>query len=440
MVNFPNTPDRRILNNSVGNSFEMIRFLELLNEASKFNLEIFQTSKLDNRIVVKKKDDILGDLESSKEYFIDGHIDLEGDSISIPLGGLNINGYNFDNSGLYSSHENHVLFKNSGTGAAGYLRCRNIFLNSSGSGAKIFDLHNDSGQGSVELVNCNLGQFGFDPTSSLGELSNYRLFRLDGCAVILAIDGVTFSNSMSGGVTITDTIGLLLPATHTLLKEGTSLVIDGNVSSNMNFNSVDDLTKFCDFLPSVFTRDSSFNLSNFRTTAIDAIPNIEASNVKARFENCRGVNDTYIGGEWVLTSEVDTIISTAGVFVKLEGVTDYFEMQHFFNNTNNAFVYESDQTVNVKVLSIVGISGTNNNQVRVQIRLWDDSASSYVVLSTTNNQTLSNGLSNNRSENITTQAVTQIDQNDRIEIWIANMSTNSDVRALINSKCVVSER
>lgn len=404
------------------------------------NFESISSNFFDNIVIVKSPNDLSGVLDSTKEYFIDGIIDMGSQTIQVPESGLNLKGYNFDNSGIISNEDNYTMFSNPDGGVAGYLRGENIFFNASGVGSKVFDLNNNQTGNSVEFTNCNFGQFGYDATTSLGVLTDYRLFRLDGCAVILTADGVILSGTMSGGVTITDTIALLLPSTHTLLKEGVSLVIDGSVNSNMNFNSVNSATEFCDFLPSVFTNDSSFNLSTFRTTASDPIPNISNSNVKVNFKNVRGLSNTYIGGEWVLTTEATTTISTTGVFVKLEGTTTYSDMQHWSNETDNAFIYDSSEEIDIKILATLGLSGGNNDQVQVQIRLWDNSSSTYVIQATSSAQTLSGGLLGRRAENIVVQATTTVNENDRIEIWVANISDTTNLSGIINSKCVISER
>lgn len=399
-----------------------------------------QGQLIDNRIVVKESSQFSGDLDPSKEYFIDGKIDMGSLEITVPTSGLNLNGTNFDNSGLYSSSDNYTMFKSpSGGAAAGFLRGQNIFLNASGTNSKLFDLDNQGNNNSVEFTNCNIGQFGYAPTTSMGNLKDYRLFRLDGCAVILCADGLTCDGTMSG-ITVSDTIALALPATHTLFKEGTSLSLTGSFSSNMNFNSVNSATEFCNFQASNFVQDSGFKLSTFRTTAANPIPNILSSNNKARFVNCLGIEDTYIGGEWVLTTEVTTTISTAGVYVKLEGNTTYSDMQHLTNTTDNAFVYDADETILVNVDCVIGISGGMNDQVRIKIRQWDDSASAFIDIATSSAQTLSGGLLGTRAENINIFGIATLDLNDRIEIWVANISDTSNVVGLEFSKTKITER
>ena len=47
------------------------------------------------RIYVRSSADF-GTIDSTKEYFIDGIVDMTGVSIEVPAGGINLSGYNFD--------------------------------------------------------------------------------------------------------------------------------------------------------------------------------------------------------------------------------------------------------------------------------------------------------------------------------------------------------
>ena len=73
-----------------------------------------KTELLANRVVVTQDNAIAvlgGAIDSDKEYFLDGIIDMGSTSIEIPPGGIYIRGYNFDISGLISTENNYTLFQ-----------------------------------------------------------------------------------------------------------------------------------------------------------------------------------------------------------------------------------------------------------------------------------------------------------------------------------------
>ena len=73
----------------------------------------FNEIYLDNIIVCTQanKDTTLGGtIDSTKEYFLDGVIDMGTTQITVPTTGMTIRGYSFDLSGLTSSENNYTMF------------------------------------------------------------------------------------------------------------------------------------------------------------------------------------------------------------------------------------------------------------------------------------------------------------------------------------------
>ena len=65
---------------------------------------------LTGRVRVSQASDLAGDLDSTKQYFIDGVVDMGSQQITVPVGGLNLSGYNFDVSRLISSAAGYTMF------------------------------------------------------------------------------------------------------------------------------------------------------------------------------------------------------------------------------------------------------------------------------------------------------------------------------------------
>ena len=68
-----------------------------------FNNTVDPATGLSNRVVVTEASDLSGTLDHTKEYFIDGIVDMGSQSVEVPQGGLNLTGYNFHISKLISN-------------------------------------------------------------------------------------------------------------------------------------------------------------------------------------------------------------------------------------------------------------------------------------------------------------------------------------------------
>jgi hypothetical protein len=254
----------------------------------------------------------------------------------------------------------------------------------SGTNSQVFNLDNDGNSGSFEINGVNFGGFGSIECTSLGSLSDYRQFFVDGCGFYNVRDGWTLNGSWSGLV-CQNANAINSGAAFTLFKEGTALTFSGSLRSNMNFGAtvgaINSSSVFMDFDENNISSKGGLSLINFRTSVDDALPNIAGSSSYARFRFCDGVKNTYVGGQWSITSSTATVISTVSTPVKIAGTTTYADMQWFTQTTNNAFVYDGDQTIEIEVKGNLSFSGTNGDVINLYVRLWDDSASSYVDLS-----------------------------------------------------------
>ena len=68
---------------------------------------------LSNQIIVTQDNfetTIGGLIDSTKEYFLDGIINMGSTQITIPPAGLTLRGYSFDLSGLVSTEDNYTQF------------------------------------------------------------------------------------------------------------------------------------------------------------------------------------------------------------------------------------------------------------------------------------------------------------------------------------------
>jgi len=379
-------------------------------------------------INVRAPGDLSGTLDSTKCYRIDGVVDMGSVSIEVPLSGLTIQGCGFGVSKLITNDTNATLFTGE---TAGDLFVTNLEIEVTGAGGKVFDLIN-GGTNAIEFNTVN-----FNDCTSLGTLEDYRQLLARNVAWVAPADGLEFIGSWSGGLAIVDSIVILLPAGVTLFKAGSGFVVGSSIRSDMNAISVDSTSTIFDFSPTNMTPDAGFSLINFRTSADDGIPNFPSSSVKASFSNCRGIRNTYPGGAWNITEETATTFGSADTLVKMAGTTTYQNLEWFSSSTDNAFVFDSVVETDLIVTGILTFSGTSNNEMAVQIRHWDDSASAYVNIGDEFKATLNSG---GRGENLPFRGIVTMNLNDRIETWIKNINGTNSITATLGGDVGLIER
>lgn len=381
---------------------------------------------------VSSKEDLTGDLQSDKCYFIDGFIDMEDTSIVVPETGLTIKGCGFSTSKLYTSNSNATIFVDNGN-YSGDLFLENLTISNTGTNSKTFNLNNS---GNLNTVECN--GINFQDCVSLGSLDSYRQLLTRNVGFINIDDGLEFIGTWAGGLTIVDTILLFIPSNVTVFKAGSGFTINGSIRSNMNAINIDDTSTVFDFTSSNISPDGGFFLDGFRTSfTSNAIPNVSSGDVKVRFKNCTGIRNTYVGGSYSISSETSTTIPSINTLVKLAGTTAYTDLQWFSGTSNNSFTYLSSQPIEVVMQGVLSFSGTNNNVIGLQIRKWDNLASSYTNVGGIFKATLN---SVGKAENLAFQGITSIKENDRLEVWIENETSTASVTGLLGGSVTILER
>lgn len=370
--------------------------LDLLGEAESCYLPAFNSqgqlrrtffSRFENAIVVKKAEDLLN-IDSTKNYIIDGSIDMGSQSIVIPSGGISISGLNGarDVAILYSSEDNFDLFVTADGSYSGDVVMESCTVQLTGSNSRMFNIDNNENGNACELVEVNITD------GICGLIDSYRL--------------------------------------------------SGSVRSDLNMTSSTNNANctLCNFSPSNIVNDDGFVFDNVRVNlnVLDPVPNMPASSTKARFRNCVGMPNTYVGGIYSVSVSSSTVISLVNTPVKMAGTTVYKDMNWFSNTTSNSFVYDSDLPIDVQVLCNLSFSGGNNDQITVRIYHYDSSSSTYNDIGFS--QATLNGGGGDRAENVLVLGTTILGKNDRIEIWIENNTDTSNISVIVGGQVIVSER
>jgi len=125
---------------------------------------------LSNRVVVTQASDFSGTIDSTKEYFLDGVIDMTGSGIEIevPVNGINISGYNFDLSKLICSDDNYTLFT-SPVGGSGDMLGKDYAIEVTGANSQVYNITDATGFNAFEFARIN-----YNDCTSLGTITDYR--------------------------------------------------------------------------------------------------------------------------------------------------------------------------------------------------------------------------------------------------------------------------
>lgn len=384
----------------------------------------------ENEIPVRSASDLSGPIDSSKIYVIAGSINLGSGSIDVPEGGINVRGLDTDVSSLTSTGP---IFTGSGA-YSGRVKLLDLTLTS----PAVFDVDGTGGPSVGSEITCS--GVNFFACESLGEITGYRQGLWSNVGVINCDDGLTLSGAWSGGFASLTSI-IIGMAGGTLFKAGAALTFAGSFRSDMNAVLLDDTGTFCDFSPANILSDGGFSMEGVRVNpASNAFPNMPQSNTKARFQNCSGVENTYPGGEFIVTGNGVTTIADSDTLYQITatGVGSNLDWTQISNT--NAIEYLSSQRISVSIDGSLSFSGGNNDQVGLQIRQWDDSADAYVNIGPEYTATLNGRLLGTRAENLAFKGTATLGQNDRIEIWIKNKSDDSDISTLAGGEFSVTER
>lgn len=388
-------------------------------------------------IYVTEAADLAGDLDSNKLYFIDGQIDMGTTSIVVPPTGLNIRGHGFGISGLYSTADNFDLFVTDGVNYSGDLFLTEMDLRISGASSRVFNLDNEENFNAVEWNTVN-----FIACTSLGEIANYRQGLNRNVAWISCKDGLTMTGNWSGGWAALDSLVVGAPMTGVLFRAGTGLTIGGSFRSNLNILGIGTSGGyFCDFSPSNITLDAGFLLDGVRgDPAVNNLPNMPASSTKALIKNCVGLSNTYPGAAHQPSADSLVSISAADTLYQITNAVSLSDDYWFSTANTNGIQLDSTQTVEVVASGTMSFTGSNNRMMAVQLRKWDDSASAYVNFGPEYKATLNGGASGLRAENLSFSGTTTLDQNDRVEVWIKNVTDTTDITVLAGGQFRVVER
>ncbi len=351
---------------------------------------------LDSIIIVTQtnKDTTLGGtIDSTKQYFLDGIIDMGSTSITVPPTGITISGLSFDISGLISSVDNYTMFVSESIAVgSGNILGADYYISVTGAGSKVYEIYDATGFNAFEFSRIN-----YNDCTSLGDIYDYRQGLEDGTGRFGGSPSLTLHGLWRGGYRITTSIVRSLAGTMTapLFKEGVLFQMNSRFLTDINLD-LPTLAPFCDFQtynfpnPStvqvkgaIMSRDGGFNAND-----TNIFPNLSASDLPCDWDNNIGIPNTFVGGSLNNGTEVQTVIANQGEAVDLNGTFTASDLQHFDSPANGRLrhigVNPREFTVNWDFL-IDGKDNDNYELFLVKIDTQANVSIEYAQVRTVNN-------------------------------------------------------
>jgi len=397
---------------------------------------------LANRIVVTQASDLAGALDSTKEYFIDGVVDMGTQMIEVPAGGLNLSGYNFDVSKLISSADGYTMFT-SPVGGSGNVLGKDYAIEVTGVGSKVYALVSNTGFNAFEFARVN-----FNDCSSLGSIENYRQGLEVGTGRFGGKPELELIGTWLGGYFIdTSIVRNMVDGVYSLFKAGAGFSMASRFRSNQNID-LPASASFFDFAPSNFVNPSTLQIDGAiitRDGVFDAIdsnitPNITEANLVSNWVGNNGMPNTFTGGFVGVTTEAATAISGTGAYVDIDATLwSVSDLQHFDSPVGGQLRHLGNTPREFKVVADLVADSTSGNVLTVRVVKWDDSASVFSTVLDQSRQV--NSLVGGRDVaffgiNINTT----LDQNDYIKLQVANQTATNDITVEADSYFIVETR
>jgi len=405
------------------------------------NLGSSSFGTLDGRIVVNQSNvatTLGGTIDSTKQYFIDGSIDMSGVTVTVPSTGIFIKGYNLDLSILTCTDNSYTMFNGA---TAGNVFFQDITVTTSGTASQVFDLTDATGFNAVELVRVN-----FNDCTAIGELNGYRQGLETNTGRFGGTPEMTLSGTWLGGYFIdVSIVRSLTDGGYTLYKAGTGFTMNSRFRTNQNID-LPASASFFNFAPSNFTNPSTVQIQgalvsrngSFDATDTNIAPNITQADLESAWSNNIGMPNTFEGGKLTLTTETATVLSDGNWFT-IAGTWTTSNLEHFDSPSNGELRHLGTSPREYKCIVNFIVDGGANDDIGVRIRKWDNSASAFVdgpeIRRQVNNIVGGRDVAfYNISFNI------ELDQNDYVFFQVRNNTDNTNITLELESDFVIEER
>lgn len=402
----------------------------------------------EGRIIVNQENvesTLGGVIDSTKEYFLDGIIDIGTTQITVPSTGMTLKGFSFDVSGLTSSEDNYTMFISGSTGGdgngSGNLLGIDYFISVTGTGSKVYELYDDTGFNAFEFQRIN-----YINCTSLGDIYGYRQGLESGTGRFGGSPSLTLHGLWIGGYRITTSIVRSMSDTTTepLFKEGLLFQMNSRFLTDINCY-LGSLQPFTDFTPTAFPNESTIQFKGVIMTRdgisdsndTNITPNLVASGVCCDWDNNVGMNNTFVGGVLTVTAEATTDIVTQGIGVDMAGTWTASDLQHFDSPASNELRHIGSDPKDFRVTFDFVIDGAQGDVIGIEL-VKDDGVSPSLEYTQTRVINNLQGARDVAYFNGTFNV--RMNKNDILVWQVINISGLGDVIVESDSQWIVEER
>ena len=395
-----------------------------------------------NQIIVKQSnasETLGGTIDSTKQYFIDGSVDMSGITVTVPSTGIFISGYNIDLSELTCSDNSYTMLNG---GSAGNVFIKDLSLEVTGTGSQIFDLTDATGFNAIEFVRVN-----FNNCSAIGELNGFRQGLEDNTGRFGGTPEMTLSGTWLGGYFIdTSIVRSLTDGAYYLFTEGTSFSMASRFRSNMNVD-LPSSAGILDFTNNDFVNPSTLQLNSmivtrngvFNATDSNYTPNISRSDLSSSWKNNNGMRNTFEGGRLKVSTENLTVISAGSTWYTLNAVWDTSRLVHFDSPSSGQLRHLGNSPREYRCVLNFVIESARDNVIGIRMRKWNDSGSFFEDFPEVRRQV--NNLSGARDVAVFNFVFNaNLDQNDYVYFQVRNNNGNNNCTLELDSDWFLEER
>ena len=327
-------------------------------------------SELNNIVIIKQASDF-GVIDSTKEYFIDGHIDMGSTQIIVPITGITLRGYSFDLSGLTSTEDNYTMFiSETAIIGSGNILGFDYFVTTSGTNSKVYELYDATGFNAVEFSRIN-----YIDCTALGDLHNYRQGLEFGTGRFGGSPSLVLHGTWLGGFRVTTSITRSMSdlTTAPLFCSGTAFVMTSRFLTDMNVD-LGALQPLTDFNDTNFPNPSTLELRDMIVTRngltvpedLNLTPNILASNLSSSWKANNGLPNTFVGGIATITTEITTVLSF-NTPTPLLGTVTTSDLQHFDSPSNGQLRHLGSNPREFTVNFDFVLEGGSNDDYKIEL-------------------------------------------------------------------------
>lgn len=393
---------------------------------------------LDNRVIVRQASDLSGTLDSTKEYFIDGIIDMSNQQIEVPSGGLNLTGYNYDLSQLVSTQPSYTMFV-SPVGNSGNITIKDLAISTSGTASQVYDVTPVDTNRVIEVIGVN-----YNSCTSLGTIDGYRQYFESGTGRFGGSPELTFDGAMNGA-RISTSIARALSAGTNLFKAGGSLTFSGRFVTDINCDLA-ATGALIDFSAANITNNESLILDGAFVTRAGVLnasdttiyPNINHESIKSKWKNNTGLPNTnkYISG--TISTEVLTTVSLINTYYPLLGTFTVNKQVQFSMPANGEFELLTGNGTYI-FSGNIDIVGTANDVIDIRVTKSTDSGATYPTEINHISRQINNVVGARDIAFFPLNFIADLKQGERVRVEVENKTAGRDVTAALDSYFIISE-